>query len=147
MSITRLGSRLGRAVYLATCGLVFTFLLLPLLVIVPLSFNAEPYFTFTEGMLHLDPDAFSLRWYRQVADDAVWVGALGNSLLNRLRRHSVGDRVGHARRPGVGKSCHASAPPGDGATDVADGHTSDHLGGGDVLLLLVVGFWLRRTSA
>ena len=81
MSITRLGSRLGRAVYLATCGLVFTFLLLPLLVIVPLSFNAEPYFTFTEGMLHLDPDAFSLRWYRQVADDAVWVGALGNSLL------------------------------------------------------------------
>ena len=30
-----------------------------LLVLVPLSFNAEPYFTFTEGMLRLDPEAYS----------------------------------------------------------------------------------------
>ena len=41
--------RLGRYAYLAFCAAVFFFLVAPILVIVPLSFNAEPYFTFTEG--------------------------------------------------------------------------------------------------
>ena len=49
--------RILRWIYLAACTLIFVFLLAPILVIVPLSFNAEPYFTFTEGMLRLDPDA------------------------------------------------------------------------------------------
>ena len=73
--------RIGHTVYLTVCSLIFIFLLAPLLVIVPLSFNAEPYFTFTEGMLRLDPEAFSLRWYRQISGDDVWTRALGNSLL------------------------------------------------------------------
>ncbi|MDE0082783.1 MAG: ABC transporter permease [Gammaproteobacteria bacterium] len=81
MTLPSLGSRLARGAYLAVCGLVFVFLLAPLLAIVPLSFNAEPYFTFTEGMLRLDADAFSLRWYREVAGDPVWRRALANSLL------------------------------------------------------------------
>ena len=55
------GARIGRIAYLAVCALVFTFLIAPILVIVPLSFNAEPYFTFTDGMLRLDPEAWSLR--------------------------------------------------------------------------------------
>ena len=46
--------------------MVFFFLMAPIMVIVPLSFNIEPYFTFSEGMLRLDPDAFSLRWYKDV---------------------------------------------------------------------------------
>ncbi|MCY3762582.1 MAG: ABC transporter permease, partial [Gemmatimonadetes bacterium] len=45
--------RLLRLGYLAFCAAVFAFLVAPILVIVPLSFNAEPYFTFTEGMLRL----------------------------------------------------------------------------------------------
>ena len=73
--------RLLRGIYLGACTLIFTFLLAPILVIVPLSFNAEPYFTFTEGMLRLDPDAWSLRWYREIASGGVWTGALANSLL------------------------------------------------------------------
>ncbi len=48
------------------CGLIFLFLIMPILVIVPLSFNAEPYFTFNESMLRLDPDAYSLRWYEDI---------------------------------------------------------------------------------
>lgn len=48
------------------CGLIFLFLILPILIIVPLSFNVEPYFTFTPGMLALDPEAFSLRWYADI---------------------------------------------------------------------------------
>ncbi len=63
----------------ACCLAGFLFLIAPILVIVPLSFNAEPYFTFTEGMMRLDPDAWSLRWYRELAD-AAWIRALGNSL-------------------------------------------------------------------
>ena len=60
-------------------GLVLVFLMLPILVIVPLSFNAQPYFTFTEGMLALDPDAYSLRWYEQIFTDPRWTLAIRNS--------------------------------------------------------------------
>ncbi len=49
--------------YLVICGLIFLFLIAPILVVIPLSFNAEPYFTFTEKMLKLDPTGFSARWY------------------------------------------------------------------------------------
>ncbi|RMD92677.1 MAG: ABC transporter permease [Alphaproteobacteria bacterium] len=45
------------------CGLILLFLIAPILIIIPLSFNAEPYFSFTPGMLALDPEAYSLRWY------------------------------------------------------------------------------------
>ena len=48
------------------CGLIFLFLIAPILIIVPLSFNAEPYFTFTPGMMSLDADAFSMRWYLDI---------------------------------------------------------------------------------
>ncbi|MFN3823104.1 MAG: ABC transporter permease [Pseudorhodobacter sp.] len=49
--------------YLVICALIFLFLIAPILIIIPLSFNAEPYFTFTERMLTFDPDGYSLRWY------------------------------------------------------------------------------------
>ena len=71
----------GRVAYLAFCTLVFVFLVAPILVIIPLSFNAEPYFTFTEGMLRLDPDAWSLRWYREIVENQAWTGSLVNSLV------------------------------------------------------------------
>ncbi len=45
--------RVAYAGYLAFCGLVLFFLIAPILTIIPLSFNATPYFTFTEGMLNL----------------------------------------------------------------------------------------------
>ena len=72
---------LGRFAYLTFCTLVFVFLVAPILVIVPLSFNAEPYFTFTEGMLRLDPDAWSLRWYREIVTNEAWTGSLLNSVV------------------------------------------------------------------
>jgi putative spermidine/putrescine transport system permease protein len=75
------GERAARVVFLVFCGAVLLFLIAPILVVVPLSFNAEPYFTFTEGMLRLDPDAWSLRWYRSVVEDAEWHRAMGNSIL------------------------------------------------------------------
>ena len=54
--------------YLTICGLVFFFLIAPLFVILPLSFNAEQYIHFSEKMLALDPEGFSLRWYK----DMIW---------------------------------------------------------------------------
>ena len=81
MTAAEPGSRIGRMAYLAVCALIFAFLIAPILVIVPLSFNAQPYFTFTEGMLRLDPEAWSLRWYRQILTDDVWRRALANSLF------------------------------------------------------------------
>ena len=49
------------------CGSVFIFLIAPLFVIFPLSFNAEEFLVITDGMKkRLDPDAFSLRWYKDM---------------------------------------------------------------------------------
>ena len=52
--------------YLVICAAIFIFLIAPILIIIPLSFNAEPYFTFTEGMVALDPEAYSTRWYQDI---------------------------------------------------------------------------------
>ena len=49
--------------YLVICGLVFLFLIAPILIVIPLSFNAEPYFTLTPKMLSYDPEGYSMRWY------------------------------------------------------------------------------------
>lgn len=49
--------------YRVICGFIFLFLIAPILVVIPLSFNAEPYFTFTEKMLSLDLEGYSTRWY------------------------------------------------------------------------------------
>lgn len=61
--------------------LVLLFLMLPIIIIVPLSFNAEPFFTFTEGMLALDPSAYSLRWYSEIINDQKWTLAIWNSFV------------------------------------------------------------------
>ena len=49
--------------YLVICAAIFFFLIAPIVVVIPLSFNAEPYFTFTDKMLEFDPAGYSMRWY------------------------------------------------------------------------------------
>ena len=58
--------RIWHYLYLVICGSVFFFLIAPLFVIFPLSFNAEEFLVFSEGMKRLDPEAFSLRWYEDM---------------------------------------------------------------------------------
>ena len=65
-SYTETRYRIWHYVYLAICTFVFFFLIAPLFVIFPLSFNAEEFLVFSEGMKNLDPDAFSLRWYHDM---------------------------------------------------------------------------------
>ncbi|RRJ83085.1 ABC transporter permease [Aestuariirhabdus litorea] len=62
-------------------ALVLFFLIIPILVIIPLSFNAEPFFTFTEGMLRLEPEAYSLRWYRNIWESQEWMLSIKNSMI------------------------------------------------------------------
>ncbi|WP_027896722.1 ABC transporter permease [Zestomonas thermotolerans] len=73
--------RLGRLLLKLGSWLVLLFLILPILVIVPLSFNSEPFFSFTEGMLTLQPEAYSLRWYQEVFTDPRWILAIKNSFI------------------------------------------------------------------
>jgi putative spermidine/putrescine transport system permease protein len=83
------------------CAMIFLFLIAPILIVIPLSFNAEPYFTFTEKMLSFDPTGYSMRWYdlllthpnlptdvprdsswwAMVWKDAAWVNAAKNSVI------------------------------------------------------------------
>ncbi|WP_334193451.1 ABC transporter permease [Pararhodobacter sp.] len=62
------------------CGLIFFYLMFPILVIIPLSFNAQDFFTFTSEMLALDPDGFSLKHYRDFFTNPDWQLATRNSL-------------------------------------------------------------------
>ena len=53
------------------CGMIFVFLIMPIFVLIPLSFNQEPYFSFTPGMLSFDPVAYSLRWYMDILQNGM----------------------------------------------------------------------------
>jgi putative spermidine/putrescine transport system permease protein len=61
-------------------ALIFIFLITPILVIIPLSFNAQDFFTYTPGMLRLDPDAYSLKHYQDFFSNNEWQRSLKNSL-------------------------------------------------------------------
>jgi putative spermidine/putrescine transport system permease protein len=80
---TSLNYRIWHYTYLTICGLVFFFLIAPLFVILPLSFNAEQYIHFSSKMLALDPEGFSLRWYEDMiyGTKNPWGLATKNSLI------------------------------------------------------------------
>ena len=80
---TPLNYRIWHYTYLTFCGLVFFFLIAPLFVILPLSFNAEQYIHFSSKMLALDPEGFSLRWYEDMiyGTKNPWGLATKNSLV------------------------------------------------------------------
>lgn len=67
--------------FLFLSGAIFVFLITPILVVMPLSFNAEDFFTFTPEMLRLDPEGYSLKHYRDFFQTSDWQLALKNSLI------------------------------------------------------------------
>ena len=80
---TPLHYKIWHYTYLTICGLVFFFLVAPLFVILPLSFNAEQYIHFSAKMLALDPEGFSLRWYEDMVYGTKnpWGLAAKNSII------------------------------------------------------------------
>ena len=62
------------------CGAIFVFLITPILVVMPLSFNAQDFFTFTPEMLRFDPAGYSLKHYEDFFTNDAWQDAMRNSL-------------------------------------------------------------------
>ena len=63
------------------CGAIFFFLIAPIVTIIPLSFNAQNFFTFTPEMLALDPAGYSLKHYADFFTNPDWLQPLKNSLI------------------------------------------------------------------
>ncbi len=104
------------------CGLIFLFLITPIIILIPLSFNQQPYFSFTEGMLALDPEAYSLRWYRDILENgmadptattgwwsdmwnnAQWVRSIRNSFYYGILSTLVATSIGTLAAIGLSSS-------------------------------------------
>ena len=67
-SYTETRYRIWHYIYITICASIFIFLIAPLFVIFPLSFSHDEFLIFSEKMKRLDPDGFSLRWYK----DMIW---------------------------------------------------------------------------
>jgi len=82
-SYATFGQKVWFYAFRVICGLVFFYLIFPILTIIPLSFNAQDFFTFTPEMLRLDPDGYSLKHYRDffgANGDYSWLQAFSNSI-------------------------------------------------------------------
>jgi putative spermidine/putrescine transport system permease protein len=86
------------------CGLIFFFLIAPLVVIVPLSFNAVPFFTFTPEMLSLDPSGYSLQWYEDFFTNLNWRGAVKNSFIIAVFATLISTTLGTIGALGLSRS-------------------------------------------
>src|SRR5258705_10380240 len=62
------GAGVGRLLLRLATGLVFAFLMLPLLVLFPISFSSGTY-------LRFPPPGFSLKWYARYFGDVAWIDA------------------------------------------------------------------------
>ena len=76
-----LTERIWHYCFLTICVAIFFFLIFPILIILPLSFNAQPFFSFTSEMLHLQPDAYTTKWYHEFFTSLNWQGAVKNSFI------------------------------------------------------------------
>jgi putative spermidine/putrescine transport system permease protein len=94
---------LGRAWYIGfrvICGAILLFLIMPILVIIPLSFNAEPYFTYPMP-------GFSLRWYEDFfvgEQSAVWHLAIKNSTIVAIFATFIATALGTIAAVGLSNS-------------------------------------------
>ncbi len=75
------GQVFGHYAFRVICGAIFAFLITPILVVLPLSFNAQDFFTFTPEMLRLDPEGYSLKHYRDFFTNNEWQRSFKNSLI------------------------------------------------------------------
>ena len=74
------GQRVWHYALRVICTLIFVFLIAPILVIIPLSFNAEDFFTFTREMLAFEAEGYSLKHYKDFFTNSDWQRPLYNSV-------------------------------------------------------------------
>ena len=75
------GQVLWHYIFRIFCGIIFIFLIMPILVVMPLSFNSQDFFTFTPEMLKFEPEGYSLKHYRDFFTNNEWQRSFKNSLL------------------------------------------------------------------
>ena len=96
-------SPLGRVWHISfrvLCGLILVYLITPILVIMPLSFNSEPYFTYPMP-------GFSLRWYEDffVGEKSdVWHLAIKNSIIVAIFSTLLATTLGTVAAVGLSNS-------------------------------------------
>ena len=73
------------------CALIFLFLIGPIIVIIPLSFNSEPYFTYPMA-------GYSLRWYEEILGSGLipsqWQSSIVNSVIIGICAASLATLLG-----------------------------------------------------
>ncbi len=69
-----IGGKVWHYGFRTICGLILLFLILPILIVIPLSFNSEPYFTYPIP-------GFSMRWYQEFIEKDIWALAIRNSII------------------------------------------------------------------
>lgn len=79
--------RIGTSLLYACCALILVFLILPTLLIVPMSFTPTTFLTFP-------PTGFSTRWYEAYLTDAAWIDATLFSLQIALITTAISAVVG-----------------------------------------------------
>ncbi|MFT5259253.1 MAG: putative spermidine/putrescine transport system permease protein [Saprospiraceae bacterium] len=90
--------------FLSICGLIFFFLIAPIVIIVPLSFNAVPFFTFTPEMLSFDPAGYSTKWYQEFFTSLNWLGAVKNSFIIAIFATLISTTLGTIAALGLSRS-------------------------------------------
>ncbi|MEM0943235.1 MAG: ABC transporter permease [Pseudomonadota bacterium] len=116
------GERVWFYSFRVICGFILFFLIAPIVIVVPLSFNAQPYFSFTNGMLTLQPEALSTRWYADIlrngmaapdADEgwwgdmwqnAQWIRAMKNSFFIGIFATLISTSLGTVAAVGLSRS-------------------------------------------
>lgn len=107
MALPSYASPLERIWYYAyriICAAIFFFLIAPIVVIIPLSFNAEPYFTFTPEMLSLQSEAFSTRWYEDIVNNDQWLHSIKNSFIIGIASTALATALGTLAALGLSRA-------------------------------------------
>lgn len=89
--------RLWRLFFLIFCTAVLIYLIAPILAIMPLSFNSEPFFTYPMP-------ALSLRWYRDFFTDERWLDAVKNSSIIAISTTILATSIGTLAALGLARS-------------------------------------------
>ncbi|MCH8531723.1 MAG: ABC transporter permease [Saccharospirillum sp.] len=107
MAVPSYAGRLERTwyyVFRILCGLIFFFLIAPIVIMVPLSFNVQPYFTYTTEMLTLNPEGYSLRWYQDLFSSSSWMNSIKNSLIIGVASTILATTLGTLAALGLSRS-------------------------------------------
>jgi putative spermidine/putrescine transport system permease protein len=90
-------SSAGRIAFIAFCAMVMLYLILPILIIVPMSFSSTRFLTFP-------PPSLSLRWYQDYVDSPAWMQATRVTLITALSTVAIATPLGIAAAYAISRS-------------------------------------------